>query len=280
MLGPLRTVVFVDGQNFKKNLQEYQFETDPELGPYRLQERHFLWQEFFQGVVGWFQEHTGTPHRLVRVYWYNAETITPFNVYQSDVKRIVAQYREQFPTLTEQAVADLAEKWHRIERERFDKIRGVFEDIQRRTEFLEFRFVGQYAVKPFVVYRLERRPDDSLFYQGTRVGERGVDVGIATDMIAKMPNYDVGVLVSGDYDFIPVVRHLKDSLRQVYQFSISKGIPPRITYLSPWLKGIVDAFGFFDEVEMLTRYLDRSSGIPQAILAAIDDHVESLQRGS
>lgn len=280
MLGPLRTVVFVDGQNFKKNLQEYQFETDPELGPYRLQERHFLWRDFFQGVVGWFQDRTRTPHRLVRVYWYNAEAITPFNVYQSDVKRIVAQYSEQFPTLTEQAVVDLAQKWHRIERERFDKIRGVFEDIQRRTEFLEFRFVGQYAVKPFVVYRLERRPDDSLFYQGTRVGERGVDVGIATDMIAKMPNYDVGVLVSGDYDFIPVVRHLKDSLRQVYQFSISKGIPPRITYLSPWLKGIVDAFGFFDEVEMLTRYLDRSSGIPQAILAAIDDHVESLQRGS
>jgi len=277
MAEPLRTVVFVDGQNFKKNLQQYKFETDPQLRPYRLEERHFLWNEFFQGLAGWFEQRTGIGHRLLRVYWYNAETITPFSIYRSEVNRILQQYAPQFPELSASVIVGLAKKWHGIERERFDKIRTVFEEIQRSTEFLEFRFVGQYAVNPFVVYRLERRPDGSLFYQGTRIGERGVDVGIATDMIAKMPYYDVAVLVSGDYDFIPVVRHLKDSLRQVYQFSISKGIPPKITYLSPWLKGIVDAFGFYDEVELLTKYLNRRSGIPLAILQEIDAHVRSLQ---
>ena len=74
---------------------------------------------------------------------------------------------------------------------------------------------------------------------GKRVGEKGVDIGIAVDMIAKMPNYDVAVIVSGDADFIPAVCHVKDHLRSVYQFSVAKGVPPSINYLSPWLKGTV-----------------------------------------
>lgn len=118
---------------------------------------------------------------------------------------------------------------------------------------------------------------DPFFYQGTREGEKGVDVGIAIDMIAKLQAYDVAVLVSGDADFLPAVRHLKDSLRQVYQFSLARGVPPRITYLSPWLIGRVDAFRAFNELELLGTYLNRSSGIPPTILKSIDARLDYLQ---
>ena len=96
-------------------------------------------------------------------------------------------------------------------------------------------------------------------------------------MIAKLQAYDVAVLVSGDADFLPAVRYLKDSLKQVYQFSLARGVPPRINYLSSWLIGRVDAFRAFDELEFLSTYLNRSSGIPPVILKSIDDRLDYLR---
>ena len=96
-------------------------------------------------------------------------------------------------------------------------------------------------------------------YLGRQIGEKGVDTGIAVDMISKMANYDAAILVSGDADFLPVVGYLKDNLKYVYQFSIARGVPPMIRYLSPYLRGKVDCFESYDEVELLSLYLNRES---------------------
>ena len=104
-----------------------------------------------------------------------------------------------------------------------------------------------------------------------------MDTGIAVDMIAKMSNYDVAILVSGDADFLPVVGYLKDNLKYVYQFSVARGVPPSIRYLSPYLRGKVDCFASYDEVELLDQHLNRQSWIPPAILDAIDARVASLK---
>ena len=87
------------------------------------------------------------------------------------------------------------------------------------------------------------------------------------------------ILVSGDADFMPVVGYLKDHLKYVYQFSVAEGVPPSIRYLSPFLRGKVDCFAFYDEAELLSEYLDRDSGIPPAILDAIDARVATLGSG-
>jgi uncharacterized LabA/DUF88 family protein len=277
MSDSLRTVVFVDGQNFRNNLRQFQFQTDPDRRAFRLDEKHFRWGPFFSEAVDQFSELTGHGHRLVRVYWYNAATMTPFREHRSAVLRALSECRETVSSITYDRLLDLAQRWHHRERQHFDvDRRNTYEDIQRRTDFLEFKFVGQYRVNPFEVYKFEEMDDGNLLYLGTRVGEKGVDIGIATDMIAKMPNYDVAVLVSGDADFLPAVCYVKDNLRTVYQFSIAKGVPPRVRYLSPWLKGISDAFGYFDERALLGRFLDPDS-VPPAILEAIAEHLESLE---
>ncbi len=112
------------------------------------------------------------------------------------------------------------------------------------------------------------------------MGEKGVDLGIAVDMIAKMPYYDVAILVSGDADFLPVVGYLKDHLKYVYQFSIAKGVPPSIRYLSPYLKGKVDCFESYNELELLDKFLLREKGIPPDILVAIDNRITQLSDGT
>ena len=277
---PLRTVLFIDGRNFKYNLQAFRFL--PSEGEsnryYALDEKHFLWQNFFLGIIEKFNNTTKYEHRLVRVYWYNAERMRPFQIIERLIESTLEEYRKHYPSLNREDVVFLAKEWYKREREYFDRAREqVYEGIQRKTDFLEFKYTGEYVVQPFNVYKFEQKEDGKFFYQGTKVGEKGVDVGIAVDMVAKMPNYDVAVLVSGDADFLPVVCYLKDNLKYVYQFSIAKGIPPRINYLSPWLKGFVDVFESFDELELLETYLNRSSGIPDIILQTIDQRIEELK---
>ena len=282
-MSDLKTVIFVDGQNLRKNLQAFAFHSDPPHPSgrsFKLDEKHFFWGAFFQDVVRKFNSATGFTHRLVRVYWYNAADITPFRVYPRLIQGVLEKHGAQFPELSGELVEKLAREWYDQQRKNFQKAKDdVYEEIQRRTDFLEFKYVGQYVVHPFTVYRIERDEQEQIRYMGKRVGERGVDLGIAIDMIAKMPYYDAAVLVSGDADFLPAVRYLKDGLKQVYQFSVAQGIPPQIRYLSPWLKGVADVFGYFDERELLELYVNRSA-VPIPIARAIDDRIESLKKGA
>lgn len=278
---PLRTVIFVDGANFRANLRNFKFASpSPSDRGYMLEERHFDWKRFYDGVIQKFNVATGWKHRLIRVHWYYAQTISPWaysEKYASAQAETIMSRYPQICGLTREKVISKAREWYRSERERFERLREVmFENIQRKTDFLEFKYVGQYQVRPFEVYRIEQNDDGEITYLGRQVGEKGVDIGIAVDMIAKMPYYDVAILVSGDADFLPVVGYLKDHLKQVYQFSIAKGVPPSIKHLSPYLEGMVDCFASYDEKELLANYLDRHSGIPSPILDAIDARVSKL----
>ena len=279
---PLRTVVFVDGANFRGNLRDFSFSSSPHRRAYRLEERHFDWRGFYDGILGKFKELTQLDYQLIRVYWYYAERISSW-VSPQDARRFSQRIVNSHPEikgLTPERVVDLAYEWYMQERDYFERLReGTFENIQRKTDFLEFRYVGQYQVHPLRVHRIEQNGDE-VTYRGVQVGEKGVDIGIAVDMIAKMPNYDVAILVSGDADFLPVVGYLKDNLKYVYQFSVAKGVPPSIQHLSPHLKGKVDCFASYDERELLEEYLVRNKGIPAEILGCIDARIRELKQGA
>lgn len=275
----LRTVVFIDGENFRNNLRHFCFRSTPPhpTNPdYRLEERHFFWDKFFKGILAEYDSLTGWQHQLVRVYWYYSATMNPWKENSSAAYRIVRKYQGTV-TLTTQQVNQLAWNWYESERKYFQKLReDVFAQIQHGTNFLEFKYVGQYIIRPYSVYKLDVDSSGNITYLGVQQGEKGVDVGIAMDMVAKMQNYDVAILVSGDADFLPTVRYLKDNLKYVYQFSVAEGVPPSIRYLSPYLKGSVDCFAFYDEIRLLRDFLDRSR-VPPAIAQAIDARVSSLR---
>lgn len=279
---PLKTAVFVDGANFRANLRSFSFSSGSPTDSrrYRLEERHFDWKSFYDGVIAKFDRITGWQHQLIRVHWYNAATISPWISSEAQrmklAQRVVSRHPE-IRGLTAQKVIELARSWYAGERNYFERLReNVFENIQRHTDFLEFRYVGQYQVHPLRAHRIEQFQNGDIRYLGVQVGEKGVDTGIAVDMIAKMSHYDAAILVSGDADFLPVVGYLKDSLKYVYQFSVAQGVPPSIRYLSPYLRGKVDCFASYDEVELLSQHLNRASGIPPAILAAIDARIAEL----
>ena len=52
--------------------------------------------------------------------------------------------------------------------------------------------------------------DLQIFYGGARKGDW--DIGIAMDMIELAPRLDTVILVSGDGDFVPLLRHVKHAM--------------------------------------------------------------------
>jgi len=283
VMEPLKTVLFIDGRNLKYNLWAFKFEApvearEGEIKIYSLDEKHFIWNKFFQGVIKKFDDRLEVEHRLIRVYWYNAANIRPFETRPKLAEAIVEEYSEKFPDLTVPKVLDLAKKWYEKEHDHFQYAKDhIHEPIKRNTSFVEFKYVGDYVVHPYTVKKLDKDEEGNFIYAGERFGEKGVDVGIATDMIAKMPYYEVAVLVSGDADFIPAVCYLKEHLKQVYQFSLSQGVPPEIRYLSPWLIGVVDVFHSFNEFELLNDYLDIDNRtIPTPIKRVIKARIKEL----
>ena len=55
-----------------------------------------------------------------------------------------------------------------------------------------------------------KEKDLQVFYGGAKKGDW--DVGIAMDMIELAPKLDSVILVSGDGDFVPLLRHIKHAL--------------------------------------------------------------------
>jgi uncharacterized LabA/DUF88 family protein len=274
-MASLKTVIFIDGENFRNNLRHFAFVSDPAKGEYRLEEQHFLWKKFFQCVLEEFDKITHWQHQLIRVYWYYSASISPWIENPKLAQKIVDEYKGKI-ALTVPQVTQLAKNWHEQERNYFQKLRErTFEDIQRETGFLEFKYVGQYVIHPYRVFRIEVDSHGKISYLGLQQGEKGVDIGIAVDMISKMDNYDVAILISGDADYIPAVKYLKDHLKYVYQFSLAKGVPPRIEYLSAYLKGSADCFAYYDEKRLLSDFLNRKS-IPPNICHVIDAKIVSL----
>ena len=77
----LRTAVFVDGANFRGNLRDFSFASDSptQTRRYRLEERHFDWENFFDGVITKFNCATGWEHQLIRVHWYHGREHIPLD---------------------------------------------------------------------------------------------------------------------------------------------------------------------------------------------------------
>jgi uncharacterized LabA/DUF88 family protein len=74
-------------------------------------------------------------------------------------------------------------------------------DVKDEANFFEALKNLGYEVK---------EKDLQIFFGGARKGDW--DIGIAMDMIELAPRLDTVILVSGDGDFVPLLRHLKHAM--------------------------------------------------------------------
>ena len=202
-----RTAVFVDGENFRHSINEL----FPDFDRNNYLPKNADWAGLFDWLVK--KNHQGSDR--VRTYWYVVEHVD-FIPYRLPRKQDpVSRIRQFLSDHDSPAGSDmdaqlkLDELYRKKDtfRGRFDGWKTLQNGIASKHEAVEFRQAGS------IKYDL---PSGKL---GT---EKAVDVKLATDMIILKDIYDIAIIVSGDQDYVPAVRVIKDFGKRVVNVSFKK----------------------------------------------------------
>ena len=88
---------------------------------------------------------------------------------------------------------------------------AFYHGVQRDTDFIDVISTARWKVDFF----------------SRSVSEKGLDTALAVDMVTKLNNYDVAVLISGDADNIPSINHVKANDKTVGVVEFLEGYPPK-----------------------------------------------------
>lgn len=202
-----RCCVFVDGENFRKSLVK--------LFSPRFRNEDYLpraadWDSFFNHICVEVLGAIGDQIEFerVRTYWYVINELfsvpylpTPTRD-QEHFIRVYSQEADRSETeigrLQQQELKELYNesiRWMKAIEKEEKGWRRIQRYIEQNNSRIQFRRSGSLKIN------IVRKDFD---------GEKGVDVTLATDMIALADIYDVAVLVSGDQDYLSAVRRIKE----------------------------------------------------------------------
>ena len=209
--------IFIDGENLRHSIVElFQQEfSKPDYLP-----RNADWTGFFSSLT----EQAKASTRL-RTYWYVVDNIDfwPWGAARltQDLAKLHkvllkdSKCRQDLQAVSGQANKDqlaqrkgneLAARQRRM-KSRFEGWKEFQDGISHRFDAVEFRRAGSIHY--------------NLFTQ--RLGkEKAVDVNLATDLLELRNIYDIGIIVSGDQDYVPAVKAVKDSGKQIINVSFLK----------------------------------------------------------
>jgi len=201
-----RVCVFVDGENFRHSIVELfeQFDKDDYLP------KEADWNSLFDYFVD--RATSGSERERVRTYWYVVQFLDLFPYrfpkIEKDpdaLKRVLDMgkwVKKKLENLQDKALLEKMEdirsmliKRENQMRRRFEGWRNLHDHISSRWSRIEFRRAGAITFNAFT-NKLQK--------------EKAVDVKLATDLITLRDIYDVGVIVSGDQDYVPAVQSVKD----------------------------------------------------------------------
>jgi uncharacterized LabA/DUF88 family protein len=207
--------IFVDGENLRHSLIDL---FSSEFNPSDYLPKTADWQGFFNHLVA-----EADAELRMRTYWYVVDEIDfwPYNVPrlvredQATLEMILRKDRYWVSKLDGVAgprvsILDAAKTLQQREhsmRKRFDGWQQLQNGIAHRFDSIEFRRAGS------IMYDLFRQ----RFEQ-----EKGVDVKLATDLLKLNDIYDVGIIVSGDGDYVPAVQVVKDWGKHIVNVSFLK----------------------------------------------------------
>ena len=223
-----RFAIFVDGSNVFGALKSMNLEVDDyeALYGYVFRETHAVW-------VGTTGETDRIPSRLQRVYWYAVGSIDDWDLAlpqsQTALRNAFGRDREirelwlaitgkANPGLAGQALDDKAwancfadfRQWYDGKRQILAGMRSFHQGIRIRTNLIDVYEHGHWKVN----------------FLHKWVEEKGLDTSLAVDMVALQDNYDVAVVMSGDADNIPSIRHMKGRGKHIAAVEFVNGSPP------------------------------------------------------
>ncbi len=180
------------------------------------------WESFFAYLV----KEANAEMRL-RTYWYVVDEIDfwPYGISRLlknrdfvTLDRVIRQHRPNCASLD--AITDASARQAKLE--------SIAQNLVKTETFMKRRFEGWQEVQNGIAQAFDsvefRRAGSirmNLFTQAFGQ-EKGVDVKLATDVLKLNEIYDVGIIVSGDGDYVPAVQVVKDWGKHIINVSFLK----------------------------------------------------------
>lgn len=205
-----KTLIFVDGQNLFYALKN--------MG---LQVEQIRWDSFFNALLEKDDE-------LIRAYWYQASKFSGPSLNLDKAKRRVQNQAGKTAEAIEAEAAELlrtATNWARDQERRYEGQLHRYDELSIKFPVIEMVRRGIVRTDPF---------------KGVHLGEKGLDVALAVNMIKFHYKCDKIVLVSGDLDYAEAIQFVKDNLKKVHIVRLFQGQPPINRNVSRALMALAD----------------------------------------
>lgn len=214
----MKSCIFIDGENFRKSLKE--------LFIGQIHRKVYLPKADWGGLFDTIANNIYSSERL-RAYWYvirhidfypnsfKASRKWLYNLLlkdidiKNDLKTLLINHNYSNPELV--TFMDNAVKRYELRKRdlksSFEGWSIVQDTIETKYEAVEFRRTGS------ITYNL---------FQSKFFHEKAVDVNLAVDLLELRNIYDVAIIISGDQDYVPVVKKIKDYGKKVVNVSFLK----------------------------------------------------------
>lgn len=202
-----RVCIFVDGENFRHSIcDSFTFN---EFDPREYLPKEAQGANFFDWLVG---EVCGLDSQRLRTYWYVLEHVDFFPYKfpnarkETDSLRILLSKDKNLAAKIAKLDGDKLIPW----------MAQTANELKDKKSNFKSRFDGWRVIQDGIANKhraVEFRRDGAIRYNlfTSRMGEeKAVDVNLATDLITFREIYDVAILVSGDQDYVPAVRCVKN----------------------------------------------------------------------
>lgn len=187
-----------------------------------IKEIDINWNAFLQGCLEKDDE-------LIRVYWYQAQKLSNPNITLDKAQRIIERQNPgKTPTEINALANDLVKKaqaWAQEQTKRYDRQLHRYDEMSINYPVIEMARKGLIKIDPF---------------KETYLGEKGLDVALAVNMIKFHDKCDKIILISGDLDYAEAIQFIKDNLKTVHIVRLFRGYPPVNRNISRTLLALAD----------------------------------------
>lgn len=205
----MKACIFVDGENFRHSLN--QLFCNDNSSQYSFKSEHYL------PTTNWFQffDHIALHYNceFLRAYWYVIDEVIywPYNLPETNedmvslfmknthLRKILSNVSDKENKALE-IKQQLEQKRDSIQR-RVDGWKQVQSAMELKTNNFDFIRFG------YISYNLANKKFAK---------EKGVDTKLTSDLIRLSKIYDVAIIISGDGDYIPPTKVIKDWGKRVY----------------------------------------------------------------
>ena len=207
----MKAAIFVDGENFRRSLVELFGDDFPK-------EQYLPKKADWEGFFDFLTQKAGCEERI-RTYWYVIENVAfyPYKFPDREEKLFKLYSEKQSPYKDEleklKMSSDENELTHRLQK--------ITSELKNKREYFKKRFEGWREIQDGIAkkhFAIEFRRAGTIRYNlfnGTLGPEKAVDVKMAVDLLQLRNIYDTAIIVSGDQDFVPAVKVIKDSGKRV-----------------------------------------------------------------